>query len=306
MSYEKSPIDIFFYELFGDYPSKAGQSYELIVTGVLKLLNKESTVLYDQQIRGIFSNQKYQIDGVLGSEKIIEAKDYTLRKSKVGRPDVQKLEGGLVDLPCTDGIFASATGYTRNARSYAKGTISNPITKKIDLYEIRPSTLVDETGRIKTIILKLIITLLDFEKANWSPEISEENIKMLPILLKGTHEIKIESIYNPDGTIHITIPQWTETLNSQVNLEDDEKEITGFEKFNGKCLNIAGKLIPIIGMKYTIPIIKTERTIEIEQSGNACLYIKNEEGEIDTLLTDLDMKALVFSNGNVEIKSTKI
>jgi hypothetical protein len=39
MSYEKSPIDKFFYELFGYYPPKAGQSYELIVNGALKILN---------------------------------------------------------------------------------------------------------------------------------------------------------------------------------------------------------------------------------------------------------------------------
>ncbi len=69
MSYEKSQIDDFFHSIYGFYPTKAGQSYEMIVNAALKLLNKESEILYDQFIEGTYSKQKYQIDGVIDAKK---------------------------------------------------------------------------------------------------------------------------------------------------------------------------------------------------------------------------------------------
>ncbi len=44
-NYKKSEIDELFYELYGFYPKKEGQSYELLVGAVLKflILNKKSS-----------------------------------------------------------------------------------------------------------------------------------------------------------------------------------------------------------------------------------------------------------------------
>ena len=144
MSYEKSSIDEFFHGIYGFYPEKAGQAYELLVNAALKIINKDLDVKYNQFKEGIYSQQKYQLDGIKDDKESIEAKDYTIRNEKVGRPDVQKQEGGLIDLPYEGGIFASATGYTRNAEKYAEGTYKNPNGKPIDLYDIRPSTEEDE------------------------------------------------------------------------------------------------------------------------------------------------------------------
>ncbi len=93
--YQKSTIDDLFFGIFGFYPSKAGQAYEMLVSAVLKLvLNKD--IEYNQFERGIYSETVYQLDGLIrGDNYPIEAKDYTLRDSKVGRPDLQKLEGAL-------------------------------------------------------------------------------------------------------------------------------------------------------------------------------------------------------------------
>lgn len=49
-------------------------------------------------------------DGLLNGETMVESKDYTIDDRKVGRPDLQKLQGALTDLPqIKDGIFTSAT-----------------------------------------------------------------------------------------------------------------------------------------------------------------------------------------------------
>lgn len=304
MSYVKSPIDHFFFNLYGFYPRKAGQAYELLVNGALKLLNSESKVFYDKQVEGTYSKQKYQIDGVVGNEKTVEVKDYSLRDDKVGRVDVQKQEGGLIDLPHNEGIFASATGYTKPAKLYAKGTIKNPVTKKIELFNIRPSTDEDEEGRVKTIILEMHIKSLNLETAKYSPEISEDELKRLSTMFpKCTFKIAIEAIYNPDGTIFKSIKDWTMSLSSEFTLDDNKTEIVGRTDFSGKCIKINGEFIAISGMKYKIQINKMTEVITIKQDGKACLFIRNEDDTTDTLLTDVQMRNLVFENGEVKMQT---
>lgn len=300
MSYEKSPIDNFFYNIYGYLPSKAGQSYELIVNAALKLLNNESEVLYDQYIEGTYSEQKYQIDGVVNGEKTVEAKDYTLREEKVGRPDVQKQEGGLIDLPHKEGVFASATGYTRPAKLYAKGTIKNPVTKKIELFNIRPSTIDDEEGRVKTIVLEIFIKSLRLESAKYRPDIDKNVLdefgKRHP---EGQYKVAIDAIYNADGTIFTSIKDWTMSLSSEYSLDDGKKEINGTTNFNGKFIKVLDEYVPINGLTYKIEISEMREEIKIEQDGKACLFVSNEDGSINTLLTDVQLQNVVFEDGVV-------
>jgi len=302
---DKSPIDEFFYGLYGYYPNKSGQAYELIVNGVLKLLNSESEVIYDQYIEGSYSKQKYQIDGVVGDKKIVEAKDYTIRGAKVGRPDVQKQEGAIIDLPHDEGIFASATDYTKPAKLYAKGTITNPVTKKLELYNIRPSTIDDEEGRTKTIILEIFIKSLNLEEAKYSPTISQTELEKISKLFQhGEYKISIGSIYNKDGSKYQSIKDWTRSLSSEYSLDDEKTELKGETVFSGKFIAINETLIEISEMKYKIPISTMSEVIKIEQDGKACLYVCNEDGTVDTLLTDVQMKDLKFEDGQVKYKGT--
>jgi hypothetical protein len=46
MSYERSPIDDFFFSLYGFYPEKEGQAFELITNAALKIINEEKKVSY--------------------------------------------------------------------------------------------------------------------------------------------------------------------------------------------------------------------------------------------------------------------
>ena len=80
---------------------------------------------------------------------MVEVKDYTIDKRKVGRSDLQKLQGALTDLDFEKGVFVSATDYTKPAKKYSDGAEINPLQKEIDLFHIRPSTELDEKGRVK-------------------------------------------------------------------------------------------------------------------------------------------------------------
>jgi hypothetical protein len=44
-NYRRSEIDNLFHDLFGYYPNKEGQSYELIVSAVLKILYPEQKIM---------------------------------------------------------------------------------------------------------------------------------------------------------------------------------------------------------------------------------------------------------------------
>src|SRR6188474_416562 len=136
-----SPIDELFKEMFGYYPNKAGQGYELIVAAAIHIVTGEQTSSNDHY-RGLYSGTDYQIDAVISNEDVkhmVEAKDYTINNRKVGRGDLQKMQGALTDLDFERGVFASATDYTNPAKKYSRGTDINPIQKGIDLYHIRPS-----------------------------------------------------------------------------------------------------------------------------------------------------------------------
>ena len=300
MSYEKSPIDEFFYGIYGFYPEKAGQAYELLVNAALKIINKDSDVKYNQFKEGIYSQQKYQLDGIKDDKESIEAKDYTIRNEKVGRPDVQKQEGGLIDLPYEGGIFASATGYTRNAEKYAEGTYRNPNGKPIDLYDIRPSTEEDEEGRIKTIIVNINSIYLDFNNWTVTPIFTKESRdELLNQFGENRIPIMMGAIYNSDKSIFITVKDWTNSLNSLINFENNNDVLIGETDFSNKYILIQDALYGISKIRYQIPIRRDSQELRIEQDGNACLLVKNSDGTTNTLLTDVQLKNINFVEGRI-------
>lgn len=72
---------------------------------------------------------------------MLEAKYYSILGEKVGRDDIQKLNGALVDLDAFHrGVFVSATDYTKPAIEYAMASEKMPHGKPIDLYQVRNST----------------------------------------------------------------------------------------------------------------------------------------------------------------------
>ena len=103
-----SIIDDLYYQLYGEHQTKEGQALERLSAVAFKLLEEASKVQYDQQVRAAYSQTVYQVDGLIGEgdqQVMVEAKDYTVRNDKVGRADIQKLEGALTDLDIAEGRF---------------------------------------------------------------------------------------------------------------------------------------------------------------------------------------------------------
>lgn len=301
MNKQKSPIDELFHELYGYYPPKAGQAYEMIVSAAFKLL-LDKDIEYDQRLRGVYSQTVYQLDGLVkdDSNKImVEVKDYTVDKRKVGRGDLQKLQGALTDLSVDSGVFASATGFTKPASKYADSSDENPMIKNIELFDIRPSTEEDEKGRINKIIVNMSMHIADYERGKYQPIFTKEGFKSLENagLANKPVKMKLENFFDKDWNIILTITELTRKYPPGTTWEENYIA-NGCWIING-YFEIETNLYEIKGLQYEVPFSVGHQELIIECGGSPKIYIKSQTGEINKLITDKDLKKVKFINNKV-------
>ena len=296
----KSPIDELFKELYGYYPNKAGQAYELLVAAAFKAITGQQ-ISYDQHHRGLYSKTDYQVDAVVPTEsgkKMVEVKDYTIDERKVGRSDLQKLQGALTDLDFEKGVFVSATDYTAPAKKYSEGAEKNPLHKEIDLFHIRPSTKLDEKGRIKQFVVNMTSIVPDYSKGQyeyaWTMEAQEELEK--DGLIGTSITMVLDRFYKRSGEIDCFLMDFT-FHNQPIHVEMDDEFGLGCWLLPDKFVEINGKLYGIKGIAYKIPFTRSTTTFTIESEGVPRVLIKSEDGKIDKLLTDEELKKITFNDG---------
>ncbi|MBQ9076578.1 MAG: restriction endonuclease [Muribaculaceae bacterium] len=289
--YRKSPIDNLFYRLMGFFPAKEGAAYEIISTAILGLVERKNAV-HNRFLIGE-SDTRDQIDGLMDGNVMIEAKDYTKRNVKVGRDDLQKMQGALTDLPQIEkGYFTSATDYTAPAQKYADASSSNPYQKEIVPIALRPSTVEDEKGRIMQILVRVEMSSFDYDAADYGIVFVDdaEYGRFMDYLSRSgiaKLEMQISHFYNSDGEIVETI----ENI-SRCQLRDIPFEATVAEGVFDISAYIKhdGNLFAIRGIHYRIPMFKTIESFTVKVNGNATMLIKSERLGIDKLITDIEMK----------------
>lgn len=304
-----SQIDEFFKSIYGKSPKKDGTAYEMLAAAVVKLLSQDSCVKHDEQLRGVLSKTLYQIDVLEeseGSKKFGEAKDYTDRNAKVGRPDLQKLGGALPDLPVDGGVFYSATDYTKPAKKYAEN--AKQITgKPIDLMHIRPSTEKDEEGRIKTIVFRIHIVVPDYDKGDFRPMWTLDGQRTLNRLVQKKQlpehvSVELGEFYDRNGAVLKRLSELT-----AMNLGGSMSENAKASFWLPDCyVKLGEHLIPIHGLTYDIPYSETVEQFEIKADGTAKLLVKSELGGLDKLITDKQLDSIEFdTDGNPQLKEHK-
>ncbi len=302
MAIKKSPIDDLYYNLYGYHLPKAGQAYERIVAAAFKLLlNKD--IEYDQMLRGDYSKTVYQLDGRVNTEEnnnMIEAKDYTIESKKVGRGDIQKMQGALSDLPLNAGFFASATDYTLPAKKYAASSNVNPMHKPIELYNIRPSTEEDEAGRLKKLVINVISHNMDYQNAKYQALFTKDaKQKLLENGYAGkTISHSIDRFLKSDGSTLITVHDLS-FQNPPGTTWEDGFVSKGCWIIKGGHLMVDQMLYGIEGLEYEVPFLISESELVIESEGKAMLFVKSENGKINKLIYDGDLRKLKFENGRV-------
>ncbi len=288
-----SPIDKFFEEIFGFRPVKAGRAYEMLAAAARKLAEPAARVLHDQDLTGQECTKPYQVDVLITADRddwMGEAKDYTSKGSPVGRPDVQKQAGSLLDLSVSGGEFFSATGYTKPAREYA-GASERIVGKPIQLYEIRPSEPPDEAGRITEICINLHACTADYDNARMEFVFASKAKEWLQAQSPGTSaQAAVGEILRDDGSVMTTIARLTEDLGG-----DFERAFASFWLPGGN-IQMSGQLLPILGITYDVPFARTTSEIRIRAKGKASVIIRAADGSTDKLITDVDLKRIRFGD----------
>lgn len=289
-----SPIDSFFKDLMGYIPTKFGTAYEKISTAAYSIIKRERSE-HDRHLKGL-TGSNYQIDGLIGGKEMLEAKDYTIKKGKVGRSDLQKQEGALVDLPSMGrGVFASATGYTSQATKYAKGSRNNDKMTSITTYDIRPSTIKDEQGRIKTIHITMNVCSLCYSKGKYSLIFAEGEQERLRSNLKSKSlqqiNNQLEFFYDETGNIIDCMSSLSSRNHPTFKYNDIEVNgifpIQAYVKLNDN-------LYCIKGVRYEhVPIVKGTESFVIEPKGKAVLLIKSDLDGVNKLITDVELRAAI-------------
>jgi len=272
----------------GYSPRKSGEAYELLAAATYAIIHNVET-MPNQFVKGT-SGSRYQIDALADKNVMIEAKDYTLRKQKVSRGDLQKQEGALVDLPdVKEGVFASATGYTKEATKYAEGSTTNTQMKEITPYEIRPSSEKDEEGRIRTINLnfQVVWPMLSPSNTQFVFDTNEMERLRAGIAQGQMQEVRVDSVYDGNGNV-TTINDFIRNHNPSFKI-DDEK-INEFIPYSS-YIKIGDDCFKIKGIKYIdVPIGRICETFQIESRGNATLLIRSEKDNVNKLVTDVELK----------------
>lgn len=293
-----SSFDDLYESLYGQRLTKDGEAYERIVAAVNKLLSPDSEVLHDQRLEGTESKSKYQIDVLnkqSGDSSFGEAKDYTDGGRKVGRPDLQKLGGALPDLEVNSGVFYSATDYTKPARQYAS-VAEKLVGKPISLMHIRRSTEDDEEGRIKKIILNVTVRTADYESSSFGCVFTEEAKKRVIALEEADDPRFVGTGFDLDEFY---------TLSGEVAYSVRELTGKGFQNHStdiaeacyvlrGLAIKIGDELFPVEGVQYRVVFRNSFQEIQISADGKAVVLIRDENGTVDKLISDLDLKRVRF------------
>ena len=289
-------------EIFGEDQSREGEALEKIANLVISRLKNEHSK-WDVSVPGTYSNQSYQVDGVLEKcEESIECKDYSKRGDKVGRPDVQSYEGALIDQPFKKGNFVSSTGYSNRVPKYEQGLNKNPKAVPIECYEIRNAEQKDLEGRIRTIVVN-VSALSDSGKWKILPIFTEAGEKkLIDKLQDGSCVSRVDKICDVHGNTISTIPELTKDCHKYMYPSLNEMYFTYVPLTTG-YVEICNIWIELKGMEIRIPI--EHIVIEIKKDEKVALYVKNSSGSIDSILSIEDLKDQYVKMGGLESQRAK-
>jgi hypothetical protein len=296
-----SPIEQLYLQIFGSLPAKSGAAFERLAAIAMHVLS-EGNVLHDARIRGQFSKTLYQIDAhhraTDGSKATMaEAKDYSARKGKVGRADLQKLGGALPDLKQIDqGAFFSSTGYTKPAKKYADNASAITGGKPISLYELAASTEEDEKGFIKTIVINIHLEIPEPERGSFTPVLTPNAQQQInEHLVRGgkTHYGQtIGELLSANGRPKLSLSELTSRGYGAIHSDDSCAHACYW--LPDHYIDVDGLLSELRGLEYKVPYTRVERRIEISDDSTHRIVLRDKDGNPLKLLSDKALRKFAF------------
>lgn len=302
-------MDEYFEQIFGYKPKKQGTGYELLVAGVLKILNESQDITHNIIQSGKYSSDKYQIDALVKNKLgsiFVECKDNIEKNKPTPRSDIQKLAGALNNLDVNAGILASATGFTKPTIQYSESTKINPNAKEIELFLIRPSKKEDIEGLIMSICIALDMEVIDEQNSKIIPIINNEQVQQIlkEHGYKAGDSVSIDSsiLFKSDGSIYKHI---SEIANDKTfNKADADGVNRGFFIFEEKVyIKIYDTLIEVQKLEYEVrhKVIHIPEFVKIEDK--AVLKVESLDKQIDRIITEKQLKSVIFNDdGRIEYK----
>jgi hypothetical protein len=137
--------------------TKAGTRYERLAAMVFKALEERDIVIHDLKLSGEDPDVKHQIDVTIEIDgvkkrRLIECKDFDIAGDKVGLGILRDFRSVIEDTKADEGIVISCTGFTEDARKYAK-------SKGIKLAVLRVVEMRDLNGYILKIRIGITVQL---------------------------------------------------------------------------------------------------------------------------------------------------
>ena len=306
---EYKNMDEYFKLIFGYNPPKRGTGYELLVAAVLKILNEGQDVTHNVQQSGLYSKDKYQIDALVKNKLatiFVECKDNTEKDKPTPRADILKLAGALNNLDINMGILASATGFTKPTIQYSESTKVNPHAKEIELFLIRPSNDEDTKGLIMSLCVSLDMETIDHENSKLIPIMDIEQVQHIlkeqgykaGDKFETTHSV----LFREDGSIYKYV---SEIANDKTfNNPDEDGVCRGSFYFEEKVfISLCEHLVEVKRIDYEIrhKVIHIPEFVKIED--RALLKVESQDKQIDRIITEKQLKSIVFNkDGTIEYR----
>ncbi|WP_156172258.1 hypothetical protein [Paenibacillus dauci] len=144
--------------------------------------------------------------------------------------------------------------------------------------------------------MKILITISIFtpkdDEIVYTPIFSENGKDKIDQLIKegklveGKTQVLIENFYDENRNVITSLSELSST-NIQKGFGDMAQ---GSFYLKGKFIEISGHLIELLGLSYCIPFSKTDETIEVNSDGKHKLLIRNQDGSINKLITDEEIR----------------
>jgi hypothetical protein len=144
-------VDVIYNRYLAEERLKHGTKYERLAAIVFKVLDESSYVVQDIRLRGEGKETSHQIDVHVSwdgrdEHLVIECRDLAPH-NKLGLGDLRDFFGVIHPLQA-HGLMLTTTGFTRNAKSYARD-------HKIALGVLRPFIDADWNGRVREVQIEM-------------------------------------------------------------------------------------------------------------------------------------------------------
>ena len=160
----------------------------------------------------------------------------------------------------------------------------------------------DDEGRIKRIVFDITNQHFSFDIACWRAIFAPEALQMLTALAPSEGNFETKAFFRADGSVFQTVRDMVPTIPLPKDFSGDI--FRGQYTFpDAAHVRVAGTLVPIEGLAYEVPVERMRDEVIVEATGTPRILIKMEDGRINQLISDEQLKQVRFAeDGKVSIE----